>query len=53
MKKSGYVFDGRIDLNLRMWINIDSNEEGMCTAYSFSQKLTTCLNSFHYDFFSF
>lgn len=26
MKKSGYVFDGRIDLKL--WVNIDSNEEG-------------------------
>lgn len=29
VKKGGYVFDGRIDLEVGVWLNIDSNEEGI------------------------
>jgi hypothetical protein len=28
IRKGGYVYDGRIDLEVGVWLNIDSNYEG-------------------------
>ena len=46
MKKGGYVFDGRIDLEVGVWLNIDSNEEGVFHSIDFNFPLTSIDGSY-------